>query len=166
MWHLSSMTCHMLLLIIIDSTKQMWMHSNLYFWINQLILVTYLFNTYYPSIEYSVVESKSRNCHFIHYLLSLSTRFNYMIICCTLRTSSHYVHKSLSISHLNIQARSSKKSFLLNLNNESIPNHFVLYKGLWCLLEEGALTMLHAISLFDTSKLLTLYIRVHDLLKI
>jgi predicted choloylglycine hydrolase len=39
------------LLITIDSTKQMWLHSNMYFQVNELIPVTYIFITYYPSIE-------------------------------------------------------------------------------------------------------------------
>jgi hypothetical protein len=36
-------------LITIESTKQMWLHSNMYF--QKSISVTYLFITYYPSME-------------------------------------------------------------------------------------------------------------------
>jgi len=38
-------------LITIDSTKQMSLYSNMYFEINKWIPVTYLFITYYPSME-------------------------------------------------------------------------------------------------------------------
>jgi hypothetical protein len=45
-------------LITIDSTKQMWLHSNMYFQINESISAKYLFITYYPSMESFCIRTK------------------------------------------------------------------------------------------------------------
>jgi hypothetical protein len=49
-------------LITIDSTKHIWLHSNMYFQINESIPVTYFFITYYLSTESFIVEPKSIHC--------------------------------------------------------------------------------------------------------
>jgi hypothetical protein len=45
-------------LITTDSTKQMWLHSNMYFQINESISAMYLFITYYPFMELFLSRTK------------------------------------------------------------------------------------------------------------